>query len=261
MLRGLLVLLLLLAPGLASAQDGGARVRILPGWTTGAGAHMAGLEITLPRGWKTYWRRPGEAGIPPAFDWSASRNLAGIRVHWPVPQVFHQAGMRSIGYAEKVVLPVEVTPARPGQPVELSLRADMGMCRDICVPVAADATATLPATGGRGDAAIRAALADRPLTAAESGARARCALDLGGDGATLTARLDLPALGPAPEVVFEAADPGLWISEPRTRAEGGTLVSTARIEAPAGLPLTFDRSALRTTVIGRGGAVEILGCD
>ncbi len=262
MLRGALVLCLLcLVAGTARAGQEGARLSLLPGWRLENGNHMAGIEIRLPRGWKTYWRRPGEAGIPPDFDWAGSRNVADIRVHWPVPHVFHQGGLRSIGYAEGVVLPVEVVPARPGAPVTLSLRAGIGMCQDICVPVSAGAEATLPASGGRADARIRAALADRPLTAAEAGARADCRIATGPNGATLSARLSLPSLGPAEEVVFEPSDPALWVSEPQARRDGGTLVTSARIEAPRGVPLAIDRSALRTTVIGARGAVEIRGCN
>ncbi len=260
-MRFLLVALLCLAAGLARAQEGAAELRILPGWRMANGHHMAGLEIRLPPGWKTYWRRPGEAGIPPDFDWSGSRNVADLRVHWPVPEVFRQAGLRSVGYGDGIVLPVEVVPARAGQPVELSLSADMGMCRDICVPVSGVAGAVLPVAPARPDARISAALADRPLTAAEAGARAECGVALDAAGAILTMRLSLPSLGRGEEVVIEPSDPDLWVSEPRSRRDGATLVSSAEIEAPAGRPLALDRSALRTTVIGPRGAVEILGCD
>lgn len=261
MIRPLLVILVSLAAGLAAAQEPSAQLRLLPGWRMENGHHMAGLEIRLPSGWKTYWRRPGEAGIPPDFDWSGSANMADVRIHWPVPHVFRQAGLRSIGYGEGVVLPVEVVPARPGQPVSLSLRAEMGMCDDICVPVSAAARATLPAAPARPDARIRAALADRPLTAAESGARVECDAALAARGATLTLRLSLPPLGAAEEVVIEPSDPALWVSEPRTRREGAALVSTVEIEAPRGVPLALDRAGLRTTVIGTKGAVEIRGCE
>lgn len=258
-LRVLLVLLCLCA-GSARAQDGTADLRLLPGWRMENGHHMAALEIRLPEGWKTYWRHPGEAGIPPDFDWTGSTNLAGIRVHWPAPHVFHQSGLRSIGYADGVILPVEVVPDRPGAAVSLSLRADLGMCRDICVPLSGRTSAVLEA-GGEADPRIRSALAARPLTAAEAGAQVDCRISAGAEGAELTALVTLPPLGATEEVVFEPGDPALWVSEPRTRRDGGTLVSTALIEAPAGQPLALDRGALRTTVIGDQGAVEIRGCD
>src|SRR6056297_1113481 len=73
------------------------RAEVLPGWTTGAGTRMAALRLTLAPGWKTYWRAPGDAGIPPAFDWSGSRNLKGVAFHWPAPDVFQSYGIRTIG--------------------------------------------------------------------------------------------------------------------------------------------------------------------
>ena len=56
---------------------------VLTGWRMENGHHMAALRITLAPGWKTYWRAPGEAGIPPRFDWTGSDNLSAVTVHWP----------------------------------------------------------------------------------------------------------------------------------------------------------------------------------
>ncbi len=71
---------------------------------------MAAFEITLEEGWKTYWRSPGDAGIPPRFDWENSHNLDGVALHWPRPAVFESFGTQTIGYSEKLILPVELTP-------------------------------------------------------------------------------------------------------------------------------------------------------
>ena len=68
------------------------------GWQMQNGHHMAGLSLQLAPDWKTYWRAPGEAGIPPLFDWSGSTNVQSVRVHWPSPVVFHLNGMQTIGY-------------------------------------------------------------------------------------------------------------------------------------------------------------------
>ena len=67
-----------------------------------------GLEMQLKEGWKTYWRAPGDAGIPTQFDFDGSRNIVSYRTHWPVPEVFWQNGMRSIGYDTEVVLPLRL---------------------------------------------------------------------------------------------------------------------------------------------------------
>lgn len=177
---------------------------------------------------------------------------------WPVPSVFWQSGMRSVGYDRGVVLPIHVTPRRAGQPIALRLSLDMGVCRDICIPVSATTRATLPAAATTTDPLIRSALSNRPFTATEANVSgARCDLRLTPKGAILTATLKMPSLGRAEEVVFEPSDPRLWVSEPKTQRQGNTLVSTAHVQPPRGQPLSLDRNGLRITVIGDRGAAEI----
>ncbi|MCX8508161.1 MAG: protein-disulfide reductase DsbD family protein, partial [Rhodobacteraceae bacterium] len=74
----LLSAVLALAAPLAQAQpvpDNLLKAEILPGWRTESGSQMAALRLTMAPGWKTYWRAPGDAGIPPRFDWTGSANL------------------------------------------------------------------------------------------------------------------------------------------------------------------------------------------
>jgi DsbC/DsbD-like thiol-disulfide interchange protein len=54
------------------------QIRILPGWSRDDGSHMAALHLILAPGWKTYWRAPGDAGIPPMMDLEGSDNLSDI---------------------------------------------------------------------------------------------------------------------------------------------------------------------------------------
>lgn len=97
---------------------------------------VAGIEISLEAGWKTYWRSPGE-GIPPSFSWDESANLKAVQVLWPAPVRFAEAEGVSIGYKGRVVLPVLITPDNPAKPVSLSLSVAYGVCKDICMPVEA----------------------------------------------------------------------------------------------------------------------------
>ena len=121
------------------------------------GGRMAAVELQLAPGWKTYWRSPGDAGIPPTFDWSGSENVKSVHIHWPAPEVFEANGMQTIGYHERLVLPVEVTPEDPARPVRLSVEMSLGVCDEICMPAIVDLTADLSAPGAP-DAAIQAAL-------------------------------------------------------------------------------------------------------
>lgn len=104
---------------------------ILPGWRTAEGTHMTALRIRLDPGWKTYWRAPGEAGIPPRFDWSGSRNIASVRFHWPAPQVFRQNGMRALGYQGELILPIELVPSVPGGAITMRTEVELGICEDV----------------------------------------------------------------------------------------------------------------------------------
>ncbi len=89
-----------------------AQVALLPGWRTNRGTHMAALQISLAPGWKTYWRAPGDAGIPPAFNWQGSQNLQSVELHWPTPKIFDLNGMLTLAYEGTVVIPIEISPVR-----------------------------------------------------------------------------------------------------------------------------------------------------
>ena len=83
---------------------------------------VAGIHLKMDKGWKTYWRNPGDAGIPPSFDWSSSGNLKSFKVLWPAPRRFADPYGSSIGYEDEVVFPVVLTPARPDRSLDLNVK-------------------------------------------------------------------------------------------------------------------------------------------
>lgn len=105
------------------------------------GNHLtAGIEIGLKPGWKTYWRVPGDSGIPPRFDFTGSDNVETVTVLWPAPTKFADgAGGHSIGYAGTVVLPLRIVPKDVAAPVMLRATVDYAVCERLCVPVQASA--------------------------------------------------------------------------------------------------------------------------
>jgi DsbC/DsbD-like thiol-disulfide interchange protein len=236
------------------------QVRVLPGWQTPSGTRMAALDLTLAPEWKTYWRSPGDAGIPPMFDWSASENLAGVVFHWPRPQVFHLNGLQSIGYEQRLVLPIELVARDPARPIHLRAAVDLGICRDICMPATMTIDARIAGSGAP-DPVIRAALADKPLSGAEAGLDAiACTVEPIADGLRLTASLRLPPTGGAETVVFEPGRTAVWVSEAEVERQGGTLLARADLVAESGAPFVLDRSRMVVTVLGDQRAVEIAGC-
>ena len=242
------------------SQDDVLSAALLPGWQMESGAHMAGLRMDLAPGWKTYWRSPGDAGIPPEFDWSGSENVKSARIHWPAPTLFHTNGFLTIGYKGGVVLPVEVQPIDPARPVVLRAKVELGVCRDICMPAWLDLAASVTPPGTP-DRSIRAALAARPATAAEAGLTALgCAVDPIADGLRITATLALPPGQGDEAVAFETDDPRIWVAEAITERHGGRLVAVTEMVGPGGQPFALDRSGVTLTVISDSGAVEIRGC-
>ena len=260
----IIALILFAQPGQAVAQATTsladiAQIEMLPGWRTKAGTRMAAIRINLADGWKTYWRAPGEAGIPPSFDWSGSANLADVEIHWPTPAVFSANGLYSIGYKHSIVIPVELRPAHTG-PIALRAKMAIGVCNDICVPISATLAADLSGTG-QDDPQIRASLARQPVPADKAGVhRALCELEPTKDGLALTARIELARLGPQESVAIELAEPGIWVAQPESRRSAGILTARTELVPPSGAPFALSRSDIRITVLADGKAVDIQGC-
>jgi suppressor for copper-sensitivity B len=104
------------------------------------------LQLRLTPGWHTYWRTPGDAGIPPTIDWSGSENLASAVVAWPAPQRLPPlGGLETLGYVDGVVLPLTITLAHPGAPLHLHAEVDYASCKEVCIPYHASLDLKLPA--------------------------------------------------------------------------------------------------------------------
>lgn len=149
--KRLLTLLAALAAALASparsqeaatspwSKGDHASLRLIAGATAASGKQRVGVEILMAPGYKTYWRSPGDFGVPPVFDWSGSTNVGGLDVRWPAPERFEDGNGHSLGYVGEVVIPVSVQPADPAKPVMLVLKLDYAVCEKICIPVKGEA--------------------------------------------------------------------------------------------------------------------------
>lgn len=245
----------------AFAEDDVARAELLSGWRGKDGVHIAGLKIDLAPGWKTYWRAPGEAGIPPIFDWSGSDNIESVTPLWPTPQVFDLNEMQTIGYKDGVVLPLEITLKDASKDAHAKGYIEMGVCEEICMPVSFSFEAVLPSKGKR-SAPIVAALVDRPLGAEEAGVRnVGCKVTPSEGGLNLETAVQMTALGVNETVVIETSAPDDWVTETVSRREGSLLLASAEILAMGTAPVSFDRSSTIITVISEGRSVEIHGCQ
>lgn len=131
----------------------------------------AGLNVKLEDGWKTYWRSPGEVGLPPEIDWSASQNIESVDFQYPAPTRFRAFGIENFGYSHAVLFPLQVTLKDAGQPAVLAGNFSLLVCADVCIPD--DFTLSLSLNRGSGidaDVAeeITQAVAQVPLSGGES---------------------------------------------------------------------------------------------
>ena len=212
----------------AWAEAAHARVRLVAAVTATGSADsvVLGLEIKLDPGWKTYWRAPGEGGLPPRFDWSGSGNLAAIAVSWPAPQRFEIGGMASVGYADHAILPLQAKLARPGEALALKLALRYAVCREICMLVEANVALDLPAGPAAGAPSPHAAAIARfearvPRPAAEHGWRvAGISRKTMGEGSARRELVivDIASEGAplvAPELLIEGHDVRFGIAVPK----------------------------------------------
>jgi len=148
----------LAAGGSASPWVGStdSKVRLVSGAVDvdGASTVVAGVQLRMDPGWKTYWRNPGDSGVPPSFDWSGSKNLKHAEVLYPAPHRVADANGTAIGYDDEVVFPVKLTPEQAGEPIELKLAFAYGLCKDLCIPNEVNLGLALPTDEGKGDAML-----------------------------------------------------------------------------------------------------------
>lgn len=237
------------------------QLEILDGGSTQQGTVMGAIRVTLSDGWKTYWRTPGDAGIPPTFSWQGSQNVADVQITWPAPEVFFTSGLRTLGYHDQMVLPVEITPKSLGKPVRLKGQLGIGVCREVCVPSQLSFDHALDSAAKR-NPAILAALASRPFSAREAGVKtATCRLVPTEYGMKVTARITMPSAGETEIAVIEPGSPYLQAGETQAHRAGQVLVAeTEFFSIDDTTAFSIDRSAVRITVLGQKHAVDIQGC-
>jgi DsbC/DsbD-like thiol-disulfide interchange protein len=247
----------------ASPWDGDARsaVRLVAGNVPNGETLRAGVELRLAAGWKTYWRYPGDSGVPPAFDFSKSENVKSVALSWPAPHRFTDEGGTSIGYKGGVVLPLRVVPENPRRPVTLRLDIDYAICERLCIPAKGSAKLEL----GRAPS-----LQDRALAAAEARVPTPARL---GEAAPLALRtVRRESGGPRPRVMVEVAAPNAapldlfvegptedWALPVPDPIDGGPPGLRRFVFELDGLPPGADPSGalLRFTLISGEKAIEV----
>ncbi len=248
--------LLAVAPVHASSsawfEAEGGRFRLVTSGAPDASGKLQGaLDIELKRGWKTYWRDPGNSGVPPQIDVSASRNVSGAEFSYPAPRRHDDGYSKWAGYDHSVSLPVSFTVTAPGEPATITANVFLGVCETICVPVQAKLEVDPAADPDNpGDAIlVKTALAALPGAAQPD------------FGATLepaeSEHISILATAPGPADaldVFVAGVDGYVFGTPERHVEGGKAVFTIKIlERPDTKP---SGKGLPYTLTSAAGAVE-----
>ena len=205
-------------------RDGHSAVRLLAGSRSGA-VLLGGIAFQLQPGWKTYWRTPGDSGVPPRFDFSKSDNIDAVTVLWPAPAKFDDgAGGHSMGYHDQIVLPLRIVTKNADKPVTLRAEINYAVCEKLCIPVEANAELAFTSVASTQDGALSAALDTVPKPANVGDPNPLTIRDVKRDGKSTvwvdvvapdTGKLDLFVEGPTPDwalpvpVLLEHGPPGV----------------------------------------------------
>jgi DsbC/DsbD-like thiol-disulfide interchange protein len=147
------------------AQDTHSAVRLLAGSRSGP-VLLGGIAFQMQPGWKTYWRTPGDSGVPPRFDFTKSDNVEAVTVLWPAPHEFPDgAGGISLGYKGQVVLPLRIVVKNPSKPVVLRAAIAYAVCEKLCIPVEAETELPFSNVASTEDGALAAAVDTVPKPA------------------------------------------------------------------------------------------------
>ncbi len=241
-------------------EDNYSGIRLIAGANKGGAESLrAGIEIKMLPGWHTYWRYPGDSGVPPRFSFAGSDNLASAKVLYPAPHAFTDETGTTIGYKGDVILPLDVFPRQPGKPVTLRAKVDYAVCEKLCVPVEAKIEVTIPPTGGADNPELDSAEARVPklISAAQAGLTAKRASD---DKVKPLVFVDLAAPSGEPVELFVEGPSPEWalpIPKPAQGAPPGHQHFGFELD---GLPPGVDPKGhfeLTFTIVRGGHATEV----
>ena len=207
------------------------RARLLAAGGLSEGRFLAGVEIRLAPHNLTYWKLPGDAGVPPVFSFEGSKNLKSVQPLYPAPRRFPEAGGEAFGYMDEVLFPLWVTPADPTKPISLALKLDYATCEKICIPARAEMRLDLTAGARQSEETplLRAWL-DRTPRPPGDPAAPRPSLIPGETPNVWHVRFT----GEAPADLF-AEGPEDWFFDTKRTAEGFDLILAQKpADAPAG---------------------------
>jgi thiol:disulfide interchange protein DsbD len=224
-----------------------------------------GLRLRLAPGWHTYWKNPGDAGVPPEITLRLPEGASAGPIEWPAPQRIPYGPLVNFGYQGEVLLPLRVTPPSGlplGDSLPVEAEASWLVCEQICIPETGRFRLDLPvAAAARPDPAL--ALLFAAVEAAQPRPAPWAARVEAGPGRAARLLLDGPGLSPATvreAFLFPDAPDALDHVAPQhlTVREGGLALALTRAESAAALPASLSGVLAMTDGGGRRAAFALV---
>jgi DsbC/DsbD-like thiol-disulfide interchange protein len=220
------------------------------------GALQAGVEIKLAPGAITYWRNPGDAGLPPTLSFEGSSNLAQTRVSFPAPRRLSEGGGEAFGYDRALILPIDVEAIDPSKPVELALKLNYAVCEVICVPAQANLRLALPADAGGAPSPFADAIAEAKALIPRPVEWRSLAADLSPTGENAWRICLAPQPGPKRDLFIEP--PEAWWFDIKSDANGAAGTACFGVKLMQKPPDAALPVLARLTITGGRGPVETI---
>ncbi|KPF49817.1 protein-disulfide reductase [beta proteobacterium AAP121] len=213
-----------------------------------------GLKIQHAPHWHTYWKNPGDSGLPTTMEWQLPAGVEAGDIEWPTPAKLPLGPLLNFGYEGTLLLPVPVTvPAGfKGDTLEVKLRADWLVCKDVCIPEGGDFTLRVPVQAATAGHASLFASARAAVPQALSGSQANARIE---QGALVLQVSGLPAAWQGKAIAYFPETTGVIqnAAKPEERWDGGTWTARVpldpqRTESPTTLPSVLVAEGVATGV-------------
>ncbi|MCY3675059.1 MAG: protein-disulfide reductase DsbD family protein [Paracoccaceae bacterium] len=243
-------------------------IEILHGWrevNNGIEVHNVGIDIKLVEGWKTYWRKTGNTGVPLTITWLDKDNFQDYEIHWPNPSIVEMAGEQSIGYTDRVVFPLQIKPEEPGTPISGSGTIFMGVCKDVCIPVFEEISIDLLPSSEMHWPVLHNALMSKPkvLASATNQDEIDCKINYETDPPMISTSISTSLLNPDKPflAIYESTSDPVFFYKPREILENREFsIIYSDFEFLEDITQKLDTSKILLTILTDNQTYEIQGC-
>ena len=204
-----------------------------------------GLKIEHQRDWHTYWKNPGDSGLPTKLDFTLPKGLQTGPVQWPTPARLPTGPLMNYGYADTLLLPVAVTVPQDfkADALEVKLQAEWLVCKDVCIPESGEFSLHLPAQAATAAHGALFASAQAAVPQAAQGAQATAAVQ---EGALVVQVTGLPATWQGQTLQFFPETTGVIhnAAVPQASWQGNTWsarvpLDPQRTDSPTAMPVVL----------------------